>query len=481
MKKKIDNKSLLRKILLLYLMLSPIFDSVFLYNHFTTLVRVCMLLVFAVSTYFLYEDSHKSAGYLIAYYLAIGLFAILDYLHSKGFVSLVPGDFGYSILSEVMTLVKLAMPFTILFIVKYQNFSKKDFFRIINVWVFLVAGSIVVCNVCGYSLGTYTGEITNLSIFDWNRHLDVLDSATKGFFAYANQMAILLLVFLVLSIYQTLFENKWSIIGVLICCLALIMLGTRISSLGGLCVLVFMTLNYVIYSLIFKKKISSSVLFLIPIVVSWLILLPISPNNSRIESMKEANDVYEGEVEEDQTQNVKEVPETELEYIENNFNAEIFNRNFYRVFYPYQYDTEFWLDIVEKGSAGPTDYRSLEVSIMKRVWAIDSRWTNYILGLSNSRIQNIVNIEMDFVLHFFAFGLIGSIVVLAYYPYCFVSLLVSTFKRRDFFEFSILVCFGLLVLASFLSGNSLNFLAVIIPTAFIFAFAMCNKDNGEPI
>ena len=37
------------------------------------------------------------------------------------------------------------------------------------------------------------------------------------------------------------------------------------------------------------------------------------------------------------------------------------------------------------------------------------------IGISNTRIQNIVNIESDFYLHYYAFGIIGSIILLIIY------------------------------------------------------------------
>lgn len=481
-KDKVDKKKIFKIILMVYFMVSPFFEVVFLYKHVTTLLRVSCIFVFVIITWLLFDEARKGIKYLIAYYLAIIFYLGISYVHSKGFISLVPGDFNYSIFNEAMTLIKLCMPFSILFILKYVNFTYKDFFKVINFWVIIVAGSIVFFNLCGFSLSSYSNEITRFSIFSWSRNMNVLEVATKGWFAYANQEVIILLMVLVLTIYEVLFRHRKYIFSFLLVSLALIMLGTRVGTYGGLLTLLFMIIAYLIYSLLCKKKLNKWVSVLALSCLGWFLILPYTPCQSRVLEIEEASKTIYKEVTKEKKNTKKEVkdekPMSDLEIFEQNINKNLVGEQFYLNFYPYNYDKEFWEDVLEKQTSMTLNYRVVENMIVKRVIELDGRKTNYWFGISNSRIQNLVNVEQDFVLHFYAFGIVGMIITLLFYAYSFVIISINVLKRKTFIDFSILVCLGLFVLGAFMSGNNVNFLAATIPLAFIVGMSN-TKVNSD--
>ena len=466
-KAKIDKRKIFKIIVMIYFMISPVFDVIYFYNHLTTLFRVSCLLIFVTITVTLYKESRKTLLFLVAYYLSLLGYLVVSYFHSKGFYSIAP-NVSFNLLSEAMTLLKLSMPFTILFVLKYQDFDRKDFFRVVNVWIILIGGSIVLLNICGLSLASYTGEFTNYSIFSWRKGMDMRLTATKGLFAYTNQEVAILLMLLVLAIYEFIKIDKKSIILISIVSLSLIMLGSRISTYGGLAVLVFVILLYLGYNLAFKKKISKSVLWLTPIVIFWIVILPISPNSFRVQEIENATKNKESNdqrilSDSDEDLKFKE----ELEFIDNSINKNLIGEQFYRDFYPYQYDTEFWKDVVAKQNEMKLDYRKIETMIVQRVWEIDGRKTNILFGISNSRIQSMMNVERDFVLHFYAFGIIGGLIALLFYLFALGHLTLVSIREKSFMNLTIALCFCLFVISAFLSGNILNFMGPIIPCAFI--------------
>lgn len=472
-KKKLDKNKMFKFAVMVYFMISPIFDIVYFYNHYTTLFRVCCLLLFVVITVILYKESRKEFLFLLAYYFALGGYLLVSYFHSKGFFSVVP-NINFSLLQEAMTLLKLAMPFTILFVLKYQRLDKKDFFKIINCWIILVAGSIVLLNVSGLSLSSYTGEFTHYSIFSWRRGLDMRLTATKGLFAYTNQEVAILLMLLSLSIYEYLYMNKKSILLVFVVSLSLIMLGSRISTYGGLAVLFFVPLLYLGFCVVFKKKIEKKVVFLLPILLFWIIILPVSPNTFRVQEIENATKTKESRSS-DESSN-KDVLQEKLEYIDSHINKNLIGEQFYKDFYPYEYDTDFWLEIIELQGNTKLDYRIVETRIIRRVWELDNRKSNLFWGLSNSRIQSMMNIERDFVLHYYAFGIVGMIVVLGFYIYEIVNVGIKTLKNLHFVNLIIALCFCLFIISAFLSGNILNFMTTIVPCAYIVSSIGRYKD-----
>lgn len=472
-KQELEKKDLFKIVIMIYFMISPIFDIIYFYNHYTTLFRVCCILIFVVLTVVYNKESRKNFGFLVAYYLALLAYLAISYFHAKGFFGLVP-SISYSVLSETMTLVKLAMPFSILFVLKYQNFTKEDFFKIIDVWILLIAGSIVVLNVCGFSLSSYTDQFTDVSIFSWKRGMDMRLTATKGLFAYTNQEAAVLLMLLVLSVYEFLCKNRKYIVFVGLVSLSLIMLGSRISTYGGLAVLFFVSILFIGYRLFSKKKVPFYVLGLVPVILLWVVILPISPNSFRVSEIKNASNVKENGNEEVR-EPIEEI-QRKLDYVDNNINKNLIGEQFYKNCYPYQYDIDFWLKVVEEQKNVKIDYRTIEIMIMDRVWEIDNRSSNLLFGLSNSRVQSIVNVERDFILHFYAFGILGILITLAFYIYEVVNLSKKTLDNMSFFNLTIALCFGLFILAAFLSGNILNFLSGVVPCTFIVAFVGKYKD-----
>ncbi len=475
-KNKLDKKKIFKIVLMVYYIISPIFEIVYFYNHVTTFFRVAFILSSVLITVFLYRDSRKNFKYLLFYYMAMMIYLLASFVHSKGFSSLVPGNFNYSIVNEGMTLLKLCMPFSILFILKYVKFTKQEFFRVINSWIIIVAGSIVIFNLCGYSLSSYSNEITHSSIFSWNRNMDVLSSATKGWFTYANQEVIILLMLMVLAVYESLYNSKKYILFVMLVSLGLIMLGTRIGTYGGLLTLGALCITYLAYSFIYKKKLNVWVSVLGVMCLIWFIALPYTPCNARVNEIEEASKTIIKE-----TKSEKEVSQgnnalSDLEIFEQKVNHNLVGKQFYTDFYPYEYDKEFWEEVLDKQNKITLNYRVLELMIIRRVVSLDGRGTNLWFGISNSRLQNIVNIEQDFVLHFYAFGLVGMLVTLMFYYRSVFRCIKVVWTTKTFVDFAILCCLGLFIVGSFWSGNNVNFLASTIPLAFIVSFSGKFRD-----
>ena len=75
-------------------------------------------------------------------------------------------------------------------------------------------------------------------MFDWINKPYYFDTACKGFFNYANQVACILVLLLITNVYNFFKNQTKNITYVILLSLAMITLGTRISTLGGLLVLI---------------------------------------------------------------------------------------------------------------------------------------------------------------------------------------------------------------------------------------------------
>lgn len=91
-----------------------------------------------------------------------------------------------------------------------------------------------------------------------------------------------------------------------------------------------------------------------------------------------------------------------IKYIENNYEDKQLNKQFLFNNYPYQYDPEFWYNLLQNDIFLITNYRYIELSMIRRVVEINNNPMDKWFGITNTRLQNIFNIEKDFVVQYYA-------------------------------------------------------------------------------
>jgi hypothetical protein len=467
---KVINKDNLKKLTVLFLFLMPIFDTIFFYSKITTLIRIIFIVLIFILTIILYKDSHKHLKYLLIYFFVVLLYFIIDYYHSLGFTSLIPGNFSYNGYTELLTIIKLMIPITLIYSLYYQKLSKKDYYFIIKSWILLISLSIIVLNIFKYSLSSYSTDIIKYNIFEWHKGLYYIYTASRGLFIYPNQEAIIILMLLVLETYDVITSKKINILYIILLTITCLILGTRVSSFGGLLLLIFILLLYIIYSLINKEKISHNIyLFIIPIII-WILLLPISPYSNRNIELNKVNtkeNIISNNIENNNETTYIFIENNKMQYVDQNHDNSKLPTVFYQKYYSYQYDSDFWYVFVQYTPNNKLNYRYIETSIIKRVMQIDNRKTDYLFGISNTRIQHIVNIERDFVEQFYAFGIIGSIILLFIYPLSLFLLIKNYLKDKSYFNLLLIINCLIFVFVSYLTGNILNSITTTIPYAIL--------------
>ncbi len=456
-------KNILKNSTLLFLILLPFFSLEIFYTHLSTLLMVSGVLLLTLLTIIFYKESRRVLKYLLFYYLLVLIYFLISYFYSFSFTSLVPGNFDYNIMKEALTILKLIMPITFLFTLKYQKISKPEYFRICKIWVLLFAGSIIITNFFKVSFSAYGTEFITKNIWEWNQTNYYIETASRGLFMYANQISLLLVLLLVIFVYYYLNDNLKSLFYITLLVLSMLMVGTRVASVGGLLVFIILIGLYFLLITFKKEYFNINVTYLLLPLGMWFLLLPISPYNNRsVELSKEQINVnVDGQADVENS--------WKKEYVLEHYNPNYLPKVFFLEYYPIDYDEDFWYNFVSTHDESNLNYRLIEKSIIKRVIEVDGRRLDKWLGISNTRIQNIVNIESDWVLHYYAFGLLGTVILL----FCYLKLFYQAFKMliKDFNFKSIidLVLISLLILISFLTGNILNSLNVVLICVFIIS------------
>ncbi len=479
----------IKKLLLLFMITYPIFDIRYFYNNITTLIIVIIVFVlFSFALYF-YKEARKNLKWLMLYYLLVVIYIIFHHFNALNFNSLVPGNFNYSLFKECLQVLKLIIPITYLYTLYYFKLNKEDYYKIFKSWVIIISGSIIILNILKLSYGSYSDEIILANIFTWftNHNYIYSELASKGLFMYANQISMILLILLPNIYYQYLQKQTLNdLLLIIMILISALMLGTRVSSYGSIIVLFGLLCLYIFFVIIKKEySFNSKIIFYtITIIIIYAVLLPISPANNR-------RNVYNNISEEISINNVLKLSNNEqiktsdeqldkIDYITNNYEKKRIHKKFILESYPYQYDPDFWYDILMLPVNKRIDYRFLEISMVQRVVEINNNPKDKLFGITNTRIQNIFNIERDFVLQYYAFGVVGSLLFLGIY----ILLLIILFKNW-IINFNYTSSVGLLILflylgVSYVSGNILNHLSTnLIFVYTISAFISNNQHNNK--
>lgn len=392
---------------------------------------------------------------------------------------MVPGNFNYSVFDEALTILKLVMPITFIYSLYYQRISWKKYLLVLKVWVILISGSIIITNIFKISLSSYSDAVITKNIFEWNINNYYQETASKGLFMYANQEAVVMLMLLLVFVYDFIYKDKRSIFYIFLLAISMLMLGTRVSSVGGLLTLICAYLFYIIYVLYKKEKFDKKTLIIFIPIVLWGLLIPISPyanRNIELNSVEEVSDNVVGiATDQEELSEPSEEEITNIDYVYNNYNPNYLPKVFFEEYYPVQYDSGFWREFIENTPLEEMNYRTIETSIIKRVVEINDDSLDILFGISNSRIQNIVNIERDFVLHYYAFGIIGSIILLLVYILMLIYSVYNFFKYQTFYLFIFTTVIVLFIFSAYLTGNIINSINAIIPFSFIISGIFMGK------
>lgn len=434
--KKLNLNSLMHKILIVFLIIQPIFDIKFFYNSISTLIRV--IVIFTLFFYYFFTSKNKHKFWILIYPALLGIYFIFHHINALNFYSLVPGNFDYSIIEEALYFVKMLSPFMLIYCIYKASLTKDTIISIMKYLVLIISLVIIISNLFVFSYGSYSDAIIKANFLEWfnpNSDYSYRDLASKGLFEFGNQIAAILIMFLPFMIYSALDKSKfmnWLI--VVLNAFSLFLLCTRVSVLG-----VFIVFAYTIFAccfINFIRKQHFGFKCYIPIIVILLVyslLLPINPMFNRlaeretvIETFKEENEepnnlvdnsVPDRNIINNEIPSIKQAISNDnannempivgtsnymIQYIEDNYESKQLHEQFLLENYPYKYDPEFWYNFLQKDISLTTDYRYIETSMVKRVVEINNNPFDKWLGITNTRLQNIFNIEQDFVVQYYA-------------------------------------------------------------------------------
>jgi len=530
--KKTDKiKKINTLLLIMLIVLQPILDTFYLYTDEVvnllgfspaTIIRVLLVGALFLFAFFTSKWEKKWIA-LFSYGGVVGIYSLLHHLHCSKFTELVPNNVQYSFFMDVFYIVQLILPLLVIFITYQSELKNKTFEKVIFALVIIISGSIVLSNLMRISLGSYNNEVIKGSIIDWFTkgyvNYSYYDYASKGFFYFANRVSTVLIMLLPINFYCVSKNVSYKTIGILLLhVVSMLMLGTKVATLGGTIILILMSIVYLFFVFIKKeiKKDWTMILSFIFIIGLCIIVIPKSPaiyreiiannvekvyGNERIESgitktpassvknndnksdkgMNEKNELVANNDSNNIDNHISEeerVKQNKIKYIRENYKNFSINEKFILKSYSYLEDPDFWLSIFNEPIGNRLNYRYMEIRMVQRAKELNNNSADNWLGIGYSRVQNIYNIERDFVLQYYSLGILGVIIllgpivaiILACGFYCLIK-----FKKYFIMEnVSLLAGGGIVMIISWYSGNSLDSLFVSIILAFLLGKLISN-------
>lgn len=466
----IKRQSILKIFSLIFLLFYPLVGLVFFHNKFVTLLCSILILFIFVFTLCFFPNSRKNSKYIFLYLGCCLIYLLLSYYHQQSFKSLIPSSFN--IIREGLTILKIILPVIFCYSLHFQKITLTEYNFILKSWLVFIAGSIIFTNIFKISLNSYSNSLIKYNIFEWRKGLYYLFTASKGYFTYANQVSTILLIIIPILFYKMLYENKNYFYYFIINCLALLMLGTRVSSIGGLLVIIILLLFYWLDILVKKEKINKFSLIVLPVIIIWCIILPSSPCYNRYLELNHKLILPEIKNFQEEKENLFEDNNLSPKYLYviNHYDKNYLPNFFFKKNYPISYDEDFWYRFVKNHNMNDINYRLIEESIIKRMWEINNNKMDILLGISNDRIQHVVNLERDFRLHFYAFGIIGWIILLLFYLFLLITAFYKIFQKPIPINYVFLAIIILFIFSSYLSGNIINSIFPTLCFSFLLMF-----------
>lgn len=475
-KNLIFNNCTIKNFLIVFLIVQPIFDLKLFYNSISSLIRVFFCVCFFL--YYFVNSKNKKKYFLLVYPLLIAIYFVFHHLNALKFHSVVPGNFNYSVIKEALYFFKMLSPFLLMYSLFKAHLSKDEIFLVLKSIVLEISLIIIISNLFLFSYGTYSDMKIKANIFEWfnlKSSYTYKDLSSKGLFEIGNQISAILLMFLPFIIILNINNKSKTNILTLFCnILALLILGTKVAVFGIFIVFIYTVLCY---AMLTKKP--KNLIVLIPFFVFYICLLPFNPAFSRISENKlvieSSLDVSEQTAESTSTSlEDNSLINDKVNYILQNYVQNNINENFIISRYPYQYDVDFWYDIVSSTNPLKSDYRFLEEEMVKRVIEINDNKLDCLFGITYTRVQNIFNIEKDFIMQYYSLGILGLVLVFApYFIMLFIwiiKLFTTKFKKFDVLSTLSFATICMMLFIAYYSGNLLNSLGFSLYYAIIFIF-----------
>lgn len=484
-----------RTVLFWFILIQPFLDLYWFYNGkladvlpFTLPTIIRILAVFVIfCMFFSQKQNWQKLGqekWLIVYLALLIVYSILHLIYVRHFNSVNPNDYNYSTVSEIFYLIRMVLPLWVIFFTKELEFTREQFRHVIEGISGLFSFTIVISNLFVISLRSYETGFISANIFEWfvNPNIGYSHMASKGFFNFANMVSAVLFMLVPLMLYFMFSHFNWKTITLnVVQALAMIELGTKVALIGLIGGIIAGILLYVFHLYIVKdvKKNGKAIVVALLMEAGTLAIIPFGPAIQRYNYEKylaQQSDNSLTQAKEELAEGLKKYPSGQkrkeflTNFIGEHYQDYALNKKFVTKSYPYKYDPEFWLKIMNEPGTSRMQNRHVEKAMLDQVIKTNNNKLDKVFGISYTRETNIFNLERDFTSQVYSLGWVGMLLFIGPYVvimlYALIKWLINK-QLRTYLISSMLLSIAFMLLAAFLSGNVMDFLTASFILAFV--------------
>lgn len=519
--KKSRLENFLKMFIIIFMIMQPFLDTYYLYTDelinifkfsISTIIRFGVIGIFMIYE-FIKSFKEKRCFPIIATIMVTIIYIVLHHLCAVNFNSVNPNNFNYSFIQDVFYVARLILPVFIIIIVIDFKITFKEMLKIIQISSFIIGFIIVISNFLKIGLCSYNNLVVKDNIIGWftgaYEKYSYYTLASKGWFNFANQIAALIVIFLPFNIYSMFKKTSFlNIINVVLLMLSALIIGTRVALYGAFGMFFVMLCIYLFDAIVNKKRIKvniSALIVSIIILALYGFIYPYSPakdrqdrtnaiieteqtnekitSNKKTTTSKSSTKITMSELNK-KLEELKNSDDTDakIDFIGKYYKYYKLDSGFIEDSYSYKQDPDFWIGIMELPIENRIDYRYLEQAIIERVSNINNhKIASALFGISYSRVQNIFNIEKDFVLQYYTLGIVGLIlffiIPFVLFPICFALKMLKN-KNINIENIMLVLAMFLFVGIGYFSGNLIDALTATIYIGLILG-VMCLQYKGE--
>lgn len=483
----------------------------------STLIRFVIIPLFIIYTFWKKEQNKKKTllfGGFVGIVLFVYFYAHIQQASQANSVLNLTDNFQYSLFQELSYVLTMILPYGIIYALTKIRFNNKIVKVITGISSIIISFPILISDLFVFGQSTYLG-MTEANLFSWftgiYETVEPRRLACKFFFDEGNTIGILLFMILPLLYYffsQTKERKEkvfWGVIISVQSC-SMLILSTRVASLGAVLIPVGFCVLYLFDCFIMKNQRCQALLlvFCAMIATASLLILPMTPAIQNQKYDTHSNDAVRGDDDLLQkgiqhyekrlalTVGSKEYEEFclkafEKSGIEDNLISSL-PKMYYVDWYNYKEDPVFWSDLLftvplEDRLSG----RQFQTYFMNEKWAMATKEMK-LFGMGYTPFMNgSILLEKDFVQQKYTFGWIGNILLCG--PWLILLVvggIAVLLKWKKCMRLEVLVqamalCCG--IGAAYMSGHTLDqfvsttFMALL--AALLIQNVFCNKEDEQ--
>lgn len=417
---KKTNKIIKNSIFILFIMLpiidcirrTPLKDVNILGISAIEILNIVIIGYTLILTIISLKNRKKELVPLIIYTILLGIYLLFHGINILKFDSSIYTQSNINIITETYYILRVYyLPVLLLFVlIKNKDiFDLKFYSKLIKSLICIISLSLILLNIFKLSYATYSATnetFVEYNIFDFYKsNEDPKLLSTRGWFDSSNEISAILMILLPINIYLLYKEDKkFNIFLYITQFLSMIILGTRVSSLGAILITITAILINIVAKIIKHNKINYKLIIYGILCTGYFF---ISPVGNHLLEYKIPNFQSEDEY----SEHLKTLTDNEVitNYINENLYYFRINEAFVKM-YPIEKDFEFWYDVTLRDRNLNNDSRIMKTTILKRIHERNNNKVDKLFGMGYT--INFMDLERDYVYQYYLFGIFGIILII---------------------------------------------------------------------